>query len=84
MTRTTPTTLMSRTARASAPVSVAGVTGGAVDPGVVDQHVDAALVLGDVRGGGGDGRVVGDVDGHEARAQLSAAACSPAPGRGRR
>jgi hypothetical protein len=39
--------------------------------GVVDQNVDRALVLGDIRGRGGDGDVVGHVDGNEPRAERS-------------
>jgi hypothetical protein len=40
-----------------------------VDAGIVDQNIDRALVLGDVRGRGGDRRVVGHVDGNEPRAE---------------
>ena len=64
--RTTPARLTSKKLRASAPVRVLGVTGGAVDAGVVDQNIDRVLVLGDTRGRGGDRGVVSHVDRHEA------------------
>jgi hypothetical protein len=51
------------------PAERAGIACWAVDACVVDQDVDAALVLGDVRGCGGDGRVVRHVDADEPRAE---------------